>query len=320
MPPRPVRQTAPTANGVPRAVPVKSGSLLSRARPVETAYTNFVHMLLYGRNRVGKTTLACTFPKPLLLVSVESTPSGGARSVSNVPGVSVLRMHMTDPDADMKSSAEVEQLGKELRADPNVGGYRSVVFDSGTSLDEIVLAELCGWDETTNMLRYPKKGEAPKVSQDQYTQRSEVSRQALRPFVDLKCHVVVLCNEKDHNPPEGRKSSLTRSLYDQSFYAASMGGGTVRWLQDCMDFNAQLLIEKEAVEQDVPDGTGGTVRMAVETGRNVRRLRCQYHPNFAAGFRAPVGVEVPEFIDAPTWEKIEAVANGKPLAKAAPRK
>lgn len=283
------------------------------------ADTNFVHMLLYGRNRTGKTTLACTFPKPLLLISVEPALTGGARSVRNVPGVSWIRVHPTDPDADLRTSDELEQLGKELRADPAVGGYKTVVIDSGTSLDEIVLAEICAWDEPAVMLAVGHTRPGSKVSGDQYTERSERSRRVLRPFMELKCHLVVTANEKDHNPQEGRKSTLTRGPHTESFYAAAMGGGTVKWLQDAMEI-CQLFVDQERVEQDVPDGTGGTVRMSVETGRTVRRLRCLYHPNYAAGFRAPLGSEVPEFIDSPDWTKIEAVANGKPLPKAAPRK
>ncbi len=320
MPPRPVRQTAPAANGVPRATPVKPGSLLSRARPVAEAETNFVHMLLYGRNRTGKTTLACQFPKPLLLVSIEPALAGGARSVRGVPGISWIRVHPTDPEADLKTSDELEQLGKELRADPNVGGYKSVVIDSGTSLDEVVLAEICAWDEPAVMLAVGHTRPGSKVSGDQYTERSERSRRVLRPFMELKCHLVVTANEKDHNPQEGnRKSSMTRGPHTESFYAAAMGGGTVKWLQDAMEIT-QLIVERETVDQEVPDGTGGTVRMPVETGKMVRRLRCLYHTNYAAGFRAPLGTEVPEFIDNPTWEKIEAVANGKPVPKPAPRK
>ena len=56
----------------------------------------------------------------------------------------------------------------------------------------------------------------------------------------------------------------------------------------------------------------GTVSM-VPTGRRIKRLRCVYHPNYAARVRAPG--HVPEFIDAPTPEERYAalmdVAAGK---------
>lgn len=325
----PKQTRPPTNNGLPKTTgtpsstvvkPAPTGSLLSRARPVSEAYTSFVHMLLYGRNRTGKTTLACTFPKPLLLVSIEPALTGGARSVQNVPGVNWLRVHPTDPGADFKTSDELEALGKEMRADPACGGYKTVVIDSGTSLDEIVLAEICAWDEPAVMLAVGHTRPGSKVSTDQYTERSERSRRVLRPFMELKCHLVVTANEKDHNPQEGnRKSTMVRGLHQESFYAAAMGGGTVKWLQDAMEIT-QLLVDREVRKEQVPDGTGGTVEMEVETGRTVRRLRCLYHPNYAAGFRAPLGTDVPEFIDEPTWAKIEAVANGKPLPKPAPRK
>ncbi len=301
----------PAANGTPTAI---EGSLLSRAVPVDQGNDDWVHLLLYGRNRVGKTTLACQFPKPLLLISVEPALTGGSRSVRNVAGVKKLRLHPTDPEAHLHTAAELEQVGREARA---ANPYQTIVIDSGTSLDEVVLAEICGWDEPAVMLAVGHTRPGAKVSGDQYTQRSEVSRRVLRPFMELRCHVVIICGEKDHNPQEGRKSTLTRGLHTESFYNAAMGGGTVKWLQDSMDFHAQLLIDNEMKEVEYDQG-GEKIVMLEPTGKQVRRLRCQYHPNFGAGFRSPRGegmLDVPEFVDDPSWDKIKALADGKPLFK-----
>lgn len=255
-------------------------------------------MLLYGRNRIGKTTLACQFPKPLVLVAVEHTRTGGARSVRKVPGVQYLKL---------TESAKVEQLGKELLQDCSV---KTVVIDTASSLEEIVLAEICGWEETANLIAVGYTRPGAKVTTDQYVERSERMRQVLRPFLDLPCHVVIVANEKDHNPPEGRKSSMVRGMQAESFFAAAMGAGTTRWCQDGCDYVCQLYMDKEVrrVKTKVLDKI---VEQEEETGRLVRRLRCQYHPNFAAGFRSENPESVPEFIEEPTYAKIAAVIAGK---------
>jgi len=276
--------------------------ILARAVPVSDLKDEWIHMLLYGRNRVGKTTLACQFPKPLLLIAIEPTQTGGAKSVKNVPGVNYLRL---------TSSNDVETLGHELKE--NLQGYKSVVVDSGTSLDEITLAEICGWEETAVLLKRPKKGEAPQVSRSQYTARSERMRLVLRAYLELRAHVIITANEKDHNPPEGEQSSaVVRSIQTESFFAAAMGGGTARWVQDGCDYICQLLIDKE-VEAVTREAAGQMRTVMVETGKLIRKLRTQYHTNFSAGFRSCNPDAVPEFIDNPTFTKIKSVIDGKPL-------
>ena len=87
MPPIPqkVVPAKPAPNGTP-----KTGSLLSQARPVSEVVETYVRMCLYGPNRTGKTTLACQFPKPAILIALEPNKTGGAVSVSKIPGVEYL--------------------------------------------------------------------------------------------------------------------------------------------------------------------------------------------------------------------------------------
>lgn len=280
----------------------KSSGLLAEAIPIADMGDNPIHMILYGRNRIGKTTLACQFPKPLVLVSLEPANSGGGQSVKKMDGIQWLHW---------KESAKVERLGHELKED--LQGVRTVVIDSGTSLDDIVLAEVCGWNERAVMLKFPKKGESPKVSSDEYTERSEKVRQVLRPYLELACNVIITANEKDHNPPEGRKNAMVRGLQAESFFAGAMSAGTIRWLQDGCEV-CQLYMDKETKPVTRTIGGKPSTRHE-ETGRLVRRLRTSYHPNYAAGLRSCDPLTVPEYIEAETpeemYQKLMAVINGE---------
>ena len=88
-----------------------------------------------------------------------------------------------------------------------------------------------------------------------------------------------------------------------------MSSGTIRWLQDSCDYVCQLYMDKE-VKTTTRTVGGKSVDTEEETGRHVRRLRMGYHPNFAAGVRSEQPQSVPEWIDDPTWAKIEAVSKG----------
>lgn len=289
----------------------KAGSILSRGKPLDQETSDWVHMLLYGRNRVGKTTFMGMFPKPMLLISLECVGTGGARSIMNVPGITKFTW-----GKELNSLEDIENLGHELHEQD---GYKSIGLDSGTSLDAIALAKVCGWNETTNMNRWGK------VSQDQYTERSEVMRRVLRPYLEMPVNVILTANEKDHNPQEGKRNALVRSVYQESYFAAEMGGGTTRWCQDESDFICQLYIEKETVTKSHeitlpgPKKEKEIVTEEVETGKFVRRLRMGYHPNFAAGPRSTYNPTnpVPDYIEASDpkvmYEKFMKVVRGEKL-------
>jgi hypothetical protein len=288
--PRPTTIPTRTANGNP-------GSVLSEAIDVGDIQDDSIHLLLYGRNRIGKTTLACTFPKPLLLVSIEPTRTGGARSVKKVPGVKYLRL---------ETVSRFVELSAELMDDAS---FKTVVIDSATSLEAVVLAEICGWEKTAELIAVGHTRPGAKVTSDQYVERSERMRKIVRPYLDFPRHLVVTANEKDHNPPEGRKSALSRGLQTESFFAAALGAGTTLWLQDGCDHIGQLYMDKEVRVRENKVGSE-TILTEEETGRLVRRLRTSYHPNYAAGFRSENPECVPEYIDDPTYEKIAAVVRG----------
>ena len=96
----------------------------------------------------------------------------------------------------------------------------------------------------------------------------------------------------------------------ECYTAADLGGQTAGWLNDACDYIGHLSIQKETVRKKQTVGKQEVTREE-ETGRLVRRLRTMYHPNFAAGFRSANPESVPEFIDGPTYEKIQAVIDGE---------
>lgn len=312
--PKIVEQTknGPMSSNPPQmvgAAPATAGSILGTAIPVADLREDWIKICLYGRNRVGKTTLACCFPKPLLLVSFEPSETGGAMSVTKVPGVSYLRISnkalinpVTRTKEKIWGSQKALMLAAELRHN---NPYKTVVVDTATSYQDLILQEIMGLSDVPEMLSWGM------VSEEQYRDRSSKTREALRPFLDLTCNVVVCAQEKDHNPPKDRsQSKLTRGMQLDSFFAADLGGATVKWLHDACGYIGQLyedeVTETKTVSTGVkgPDGKYQTYTETVGTGKRVRRLRTMYHPNFAAGFRSATPDAVPEYIDGATPQQM----------------
>jgi len=267
-------------------------SVLSRAIPVADLKDEYVKMAIYGRNRVGKTTLACQFPKPLLLIGCEPTETGGASSVTQVPGVMFLRI---DNTKDLLTLAA--ELGQKITP------FKTVVVDSATSIQDIVLKEILDLPEIPNMLSWGT------ATMKDYQKRSEKTREVLRPFLNLKCHTVITAKEKDHNPPKD-EPEIVRGVQLESFFSVDLGGQTAGWLQDACGSVCQLIMVKETTTKVVKVGSK-SVQSEIETGRIIRRLRTQRHPNYESGLRSAYPEKVPEFIDEPTFDKIYAIIRGK---------
>jgi hypothetical protein len=292
MPPTVNKQRATTGPAPTRGTTTK-GSILSRAVDVGSLQAGPIKFAVYGQNRVGKTTLACTFPKPLLIVSVEPDRTGGADSVKGVKGVSLVQPATTH---------EYVQLVQELAAGGH--GYETVVLDSATSLQDMIGRDILGVDDLPTVIKFGQ------YDRSFYMSRSEKTRDALRPLLNLDCNVVVTAKEKDHNPPKDERPKLIKGLQVESFFSFELGSATAGWLADSCGCIGRLYLARETKTKTVTVN-GKTVEREEETGRSVRRLLTQLHVNFAAGFRAADPSKVPEHIDNPTYDAIRAVMTGE---------
>lgn len=264
--------------------------------PVDQVFDDFIKMVVYGQNRVGKTTLACGWPKPLLLIAMEPNNTGGALSVKKIPGVEYIRI---------KTSKDALKLAQELKDDRT---FKTHVVDQATSYQDIILMEILDLPAVPEQLNWGM------VDRDQYRQRSEKTREALRPFLNLPAHTVVIAKERDHNPPDKDKPEILRGFQIESYLASDLGGATVGWLHDACDYIGRLYLEKEIVKRRIEATQAGkkiVTEREEETGKIVRRLRTLYHPNYAAGFRSCNPEKVPEFIEDPTFAKIYKIIKGE---------
>lgn len=303
MPPTTNRQVPPSK---PAEFP--AGSVLATAVPVTTLREDRVKVCIYGRNRSGKTSLLSKFKKPLLIISAEPDTNGGATSIADEEGVSIIRV--TPPNKRLAGdkvhgSAKVVAIANELAAR---NPFATVGLDTVTSLQDIILVELMGLPKVPEVMSWGM------VPDGVYQQRAEKLRETIRPLVDLNnCNVVILAQEKDHNAPEerGGKSKLLHTMQQGSFMAPALGATNAQWLQDACGYVVQLyedeVTQEMVIPMNNPDGTPApAVVQRVGTGKRARHLRLLYHPNFAAGGRWRYNKDMPEFVTAPTPQGLYA--------------
>lgn len=295
-----------------------NGSLLSRGRSVKETKDDYIKIVIYGQNRTGKTTLACTFPKPAALIAFEPGVGGGSSSVKLVDDLQLfhfttneMRDTLLESDADYPAFTldEVEPLIEEIKQSNQ---FSTIILDSVTSLQDLVLYELVG-DVALGQLDWGL------VSQDQYRQRAARTKEYIKLFLDLPTHVVCTAKERDHNPSKEERNKLTRSLQVESCFATDLGGNTAGWLHDKCDYIGRLYSCKQTIKEEIEIKTTKGVKLKTketETGKTVRRLLTMLHPNYVAGFRSAVPDNVPEYIENPTFEKILSVIKGERIEDA----
>jgi hypothetical protein len=104
-------------------------------------------------------------------------------------------------------------------------------------------------------------------------------------------------------------ASIQETLEIEAFFSFDLGSGTAGWLSDCCGIIGRLYLARE-VTTKTQTILGKQKEVTQETGRFVRRLLTQLHPNFAAGVRGASPSAVPPWIENPTYEKIRAVIEG----------
>lgn len=274
---------------------MKGGSVLSRAVDVADVERPYPSVLLYGDNRVGKTTLAVKFDKPLLFVTFEPAQSGGVESIRKEKGVKVLQYGVHFKDCN-----EAVQLCNELKGTSH--DYRWVVVDNATSLQARVLQEIQNLDEVPTSIAWGT------VSGPEYRERAERTKEVMSRFLGLNMGRVIIAKEKDHNPPKEERVSentgkvqadlrpkFIRGLHTGSKVGPDLGGGTAGWIMDACDCIVRLSMDKEVIttEQTV---AGKKQIVEVETDNYIRYLRLKYHPNYFAGVRCADPEKVPDYV------------------------
>lgn len=250
----------------------KGGGVLSRIAPIRLTDVG-VKMNVYGRSGTGKTTFACTFPKPLLLIGAED----GTRSVHNVDGVDFVRL---------RESGELTDLVVYAR-----DNYKTTVLDTASSLQDMVLKEILGIDEL------PAQRNWGMAKQQQWGQCALETKERLRSLLDLPCNVVIVAQEREFNTDS--ESDLLIP-----YVASALTPSVVGWLNPACDYICQTLIRQRMVTKRTK--LKGKVIETQQPGKGVEYcVRVAPSAVYTTKFRAPKGFTLPEMLVDPDYETVQ---------------
>jgi phage nucleotide-binding protein len=272
--PKVSKQARPVKKKVARTNNKPTGTVWDRITAVGETDSH-IRMVVYGKSGTGKTRFSCTFPKPLLLIETEVTE--GTKSIVGDKGVDFITLNTTD---------ELPVLIEGLTDSK----YKSVVLDTATMLQDLVLKEILGLEEL------PVQKSWGMASRDQYGQCGIKVKEYMRALLNLPMHVIVTAQERDFN------SEDSSGVLDPSMGPA-LTPGVTSWLCPAVDYLCQTFIKQRTITKRMKVGDKEH-ETEVKTQDVDFCLRTMPHEVYMVKFRLPRGKQLPQLIVDPSYGKV----------------
>lgn len=273
----PKKAVKKTVNSTPASAAGRTatGGIRDRITPIAEHKPSGLKLNVYGRGKTGKTRLACTFPKPAMLAATED----GTKSVAKAAGVDYLRLY---------SASEVLELRDVIVED----GYETVILDQASGLQDMIMAEILG------LAQMPIQKGWGIASREQWQAGASQTKERLWELLALSeshnKNVVIIAHERDFKG-EGDSEFPT--------VGSALMPSVCNWLNGACDYICQTFI-KDQTKKVQHEIAGDIVEFEEKTGKSDYCLRVGPHSVYMTGFRLPDGVELPDYIVNPNYDKI----------------
>lgn len=236
---------------------------------------------IYGRSGSGKTTFSATFPRPILYLDIRD--KGTDSIVDDKGDIFVVEIDHWD---------KVDQVYYHVKNNP--GKYKTVVFDTVTQLQQLVLEKLKN-STAVNL------GDWGTLTKRDWGAASNMMKEQIINFRDLPVELVFIAQEKTSSFDEDDSSS-------DSQLVPEVGPSVMKSVASILNASVSII-----------GNTFIRLRKAskVVRGKKITKeitsycLRIGPNPYFVTKIRKPKGLEVPLFVEDPTYEDIINVMKGE---------
>lgn len=242
-------------------------------------------ILIYGRSKTGKTSLACDFPKPILLVGTED----GTESVKDMEDVKFGRLI---------ASAEMDEVLNLLKTED----YRTVILDTAGGFQDIIVKEVLDLDEVPVQRTYGMGQSKFKDDRQMWGVVGLQFKERMRRLLDLAdtqgINVVIVAHERNFND-EGGSELITPTV------GAALTPSAAGFLNGACDYICQCFLREIMTASETKVGDK-KIKTFKKTGKAEYGLRIGPHPVYTTGFRISrrLSEALPDVIINPTYEEI----------------
>lgn len=256
----------------------------SMITPLEDLDEEGIKLMIYGNSGSGKTRLAGTFASedtPMLHLVCSSNGTNETRSIRGAKGIDVLQIERPD---------DLPEIVDYVRSSDK---YTTVTLDHVTEFGNCVLSAILGLE------RLPEQNSWGMAKQEDYQQMGIQVKEYLRELLSLKQNVIIIAQERVYNQ---RDETATDSI--DPYVSAASSPAITSWLAPACDYIIRMY-KKRRVEI-VKRKIGGKVKLTERRTDQVDYCAMVGpHPTFMTKFRVPIGIDLPDIIVNPSYDKIK---------------
>ncbi len=192
---------------------------------------------------------------------------------------------------------------QEVIANAEGLGFRTLVFDHITGLQDLILKELLGLDEL------PAQKFWGMASQQIYGTATQQAKEHLRAALNLSINVVIIGQQRTFG---GRDDGMDPEIVKPTVGIAAAPSLT-SWINPACDYVLQTFkrARMERVPTGVKDDKGKEV-YELRRGKGVDYcVRTEAHDVYTTKFRVPRGHKLPDLVVDPSYDKILKIIRGQ---------
>jgi AAA domain-containing protein len=242
-----------------------------------------VKVILYGRSSTGKTTLAATFPKPILFIDVSEK---GTDSIRRETGIDVLRV---------EEWQDIEDAYWMLKSSKHK--YKSIVIDTVSQTQDLAIKTVMA--DANQEVDSGAVGNWGTMTKRQWGQVSTKIKTTMLNFRDLDMNVVFIAHDRVFNAEdEDDDAGITPEVGPRLMPSvATTLNGAVSVIGNTFirEVIKEIKIGKKTKEKRIVQYC----------------LRIGPHAIYTTKIRKPRDIELPAIVIDPSYEQIVALTTGE---------
>ncbi len=264
----------------------ESGGVLSRIKPLAEK-PDGAKVLIFGNSKTGKSRMAATFPKPLLIIGTQD----GTQSIPDMKGIDFVLI---------KSSDEFGEIVESLP-----GKYKSAALDLASGLQDLITKEVLGLDEVPVQRTYGMTGGPGQDGRQIWGAIGMQFKERMKRFLALadreRMDLCVIAHERNFSDDPAAQSDLIMPTIGAALTPSAAG-----WLHAECDILVQAFKRQQ---MKVTEDKVGEKKISVRrpTGKIEYCLRIGPHPIYLTELRRRRTDALPDAIVDPTFAKLMAL-------------
>lgn len=270
------------------ATTVRKDDRAPRSKPVgEKVYNGST--ALYGRSGTGKTTLASSYPKPILYLNIRDN---GTDSISDVEDIDVV-------DIDTSEELQEQVLWCHKKANKGTLKYKTIVLDTMSQLQQILVEEL---GEKKKLSGKKRPGDFGTFTMQEWGQIAGDLKAVIMDIRNLPVESVFIAQERIFNMGDEEDDGLDQL---QPEVGPKLMPSVKNDLNASVSVIGNTFIRVRVTKEKDPETKKKTTK--------IEKLYClRVGPNevYTTKIRKPKGIEAPDFIVDPTFRKLKKIMKG----------